>query len=327
MNFEQTLKKLWAKAPSRTINSILVNYQRVFDKYEINTPLRIAHFMAQISHECGCGTIVRENMNYSPGRMFEIFGVGHHSAKVTREEAARLAGQPEQIAERVYGLGNPKKAKELGNTQPGDGFKYRGGGMLQLTGRASYARIGRMIDMNLEGRPDMIGDPAVSFEVAAAEFRALKCLPAADQDNVKLVTLRVNGGTNGLAERAVHLRHWKQNLDGIEAPAWAPRAAELDAPPKLLETRTGQIGAATGVMTGVGTMAQIGQAVSTASDTVTTVQDGATQVVEAVRVVKPFLGMMPGTWLQIGIGVSLAAFAGVVVILLYRWIKIKREGE
>jgi putative chitinase len=69
-------------------------------------------------------------MNYSAPRLLEIFGVNRHSAAVTAFEAEKLARKPEAIAERVYGLGNPRKARELGNTQPGDGFRFRGNGIL-----------------------------------------------------------------------------------------------------------------------------------------------------------------------------------------------------
>ena len=81
-------------------------------------------------------------MNYSAARLVEVFGVNRHSAAITMTEALRLARDEEAIAERVYGLGNPRKAAELGNTQPGDGFQYRGNGVLQTTGRGNHARLG-----------------------------------------------------------------------------------------------------------------------------------------------------------------------------------------
>jgi putative chitinase len=80
--------------------------------------LRLTHFMAQIGHECGLFTIRRESMTYTTvARILEIFGVGHHSAKVTRAEAPGLVRQPKKLAERVYGVGNPRMAKKLGNTE------------------------------------------------------------------------------------------------------------------------------------------------------------------------------------------------------------------
>ena len=212
---QDILRRLWPRAPSSTVAAIARTAENVFASTGINTPLRQAHFLAQISHECGAGTIVRENMNYSARRLMEIFGVGRHSAKITEAEATALANHPQMIAERVYGLGNPSKARELGNTQPGDGWKYRGNGMLQLTGRASHRRIGQMVGQDLEAHPELLEDAATSFRVAAQEFVALNCLPAADADDVVMVTRRVNGGRNGLAERQVWLRRWKAALDGV----------------------------------------------------------------------------------------------------------------
>src|SRR5215208_3642596 len=89
-------------------------------QHEINTPNRLAHFLAQVLHESGGLQFERENMNYRAQRLVEVFGSGH-SARVTAAEAGRLAGDSEAIAERVYGLGNPAKATELGNTNAGDG--------------------------------------------------------------------------------------------------------------------------------------------------------------------------------------------------------------
>lgn len=214
------IKKMWPKAPAKTIDAIGKTADAVFAANGIDTPLRAAHFMAQISHECSNGTIVRENMNYSAERMLQIFGVGKHSARVTPAEAQALAHKPQQIAERVYGLGNPTKARELGNTQPGDGYRFRGNGMLQLTGRGSHARIGALTGFDIEGHPEMLEDPAMSFKVAVVEFVKLNCLPAADADNVELVTRRVNGGQNGLADRKAALKKWKAAL-GVKATAAA----------------------------------------------------------------------------------------------------------
>src|SRR5262245_27109496 len=77
----------------------------LLQKQEITTPDRLAHFLAQVLHESGGLRFEWENMNYRADRLLEIFGVGRHSAKITPEEAKRLAGNPEAIAERVYGLG------------------------------------------------------------------------------------------------------------------------------------------------------------------------------------------------------------------------------
>lgn len=124
------------------------------------------HFFANIHHESGGFTIVRENMNYSVKRIMEIFGI-KHSAKVTVNEAYGLTGKPYELAERVYGLGNIRKAKELGNTRPGDGWLYRGGGALQCTGGFDYKRYG---GQELYDNPNLIGDSAYYFTTALREF-------------------------------------------------------------------------------------------------------------------------------------------------------------
>src|SRR5438552_9106298 len=103
--------------------------------------------MAQVLHESGGCTILVEKFRYSVPRILEIFGVGKHSAAITPSEAAKLAGKPTELAERVYGLGNPKKAMELGNIDPGDGAKFIGRGLIQLTGRGSYAKFGNALDV------------------------------------------------------------------------------------------------------------------------------------------------------------------------------------
>lgn len=233
------LQTLWPRAKSEKIDGVLFIAADVLKAAQINTPLRLAHLMAQISHENGAGTIIRENMNYSASRMLQIFG--GRSAYVTPQEASVLAGRPQAIAERVYGLGCPKKAKDLGNTQSGDGYRYRGNGDLQLTGRASHRDIGKAIGVDLENNPEILQDSSMSFKCAVAEFVALNCLPAADADNLELVTRRVNGGTNGLSERRTWLHKWKvatsaENAQVAEAPVeQIDEALTADAMPRVAE--------------------------------------------------------------------------------------------
>jgi len=117
----------------------------IFERFKINTPLRIAHFLAQALYETGRGTVLFESLKYkTAARLLEIFGVGRHSAAIRPDEVDQYLNNDRALAERVYGLGNPKKAKELGNTKSGDGYKYRGGGLLQTTGGANYARMGNL---------------------------------------------------------------------------------------------------------------------------------------------------------------------------------------
>jgi putative chitinase len=176
------------------------------EAFGINTPGRLAHFLAQVLHESGGLTVSRENMRYiSPQRISEIFGVGAHSAAVTPEEAEALAGDAQALAERVYGEGTQKKAAELGNTQPGDGWSYRGGGLLQTTGRAAYRRYGGRIGVDLEGYPDLIVDPRYALLPALHEWADGGCNAMADAEDIRAITRKINGGYNGLDDRKVWL--------------------------------------------------------------------------------------------------------------------------
>jgi putative chitinase len=188
----------------------------------INTELRLAHLLAQWLHESGGFTVLWEDMNYSASRIMQIFGVGKHSAKVTREEAESLARDGPALAERVYGLGNPKKAAELGNLEPGDGYRYRGFGIGQITGGADHKRL-------LGGKTTA----QASINAAIQEWIEKGCNALADADNVVAVTRKINGGTNGLDDREAWLEKTKAACSGIVFGSGAPRRVPVvEAEPK-----------------------------------------------------------------------------------------------
>jgi putative chitinase len=204
------------------------NYAQAFElgdsllkSLSMNTPLRLAHFLTQALHETDGLTIEWESGNYSAPRLLEIFGVGNHSAGVTPGEASELAHQPmpkraELIFERVYGLGNPKKAKELGNTNPGDGFRYRGGGILQTTGRDNYRRIGRKCGVDFEMRPELIVSAEHALKPALTEWSEGNLNAAADRDDIVAITRKINGGLNGLDSRREWLAKLKPLIKSVE---------------------------------------------------------------------------------------------------------------
>ena len=167
------------------------------DKGILDNPLRLAHFFATIGVESGMMTALRENMNYSEGQINKIFGVGKHSAAITPAEAKTLAKKGPALAERVYGMGNPKKAKELGNTLAGEAYTYRGLGPFQHTGKRiiedAKHRLGLMsIDDLMSAR--FLFAPAILF------WADNGLNPYADMDNARAVRKRVNGGYNGYSE-------------------------------------------------------------------------------------------------------------------------------
>jgi putative chitinase len=199
------------------------NYNLAFDQGDplpkqcgVGTPLRLAHFLAQVLHETGNLTIEWESGSYSAERLLEIFGVGHHSAAITPAEASQLARRPEAIFERVYGLGNPSKARELGNINPGDGFKYRGGGILQTTGRANYRRMGQKCGVDFEAQPELVISAEHALKPALAEWSENNLNAAADRDDIVTVTRRINGGLIGINERAGLLAKLKPLIQSVE---------------------------------------------------------------------------------------------------------------
>ena len=162
---------------------------------------RLCHFLAQVAHECAGFSIVEENLNYSAARMVQVFGPGRHSARIGETEARALAGNKEALAERVYGLGNPTLSRRLGNTRPGDGYRYRGRGFVQITGRANYRDMGEKIGVDLEANPDLAAQPLYALMTAAAFWVSRDLNRYADQNNIELITQRINGGSNGLQDR------------------------------------------------------------------------------------------------------------------------------
>jgi len=203
MNFNDVIKTVERVAPKAHNNYLeaIRRGEQLFNDHQITTHLRMAHFLAQALHETGGFRILRENMNYSAKRMLEIFGVGNHSAAVTPAEAASLANRPEAIAERVYGLGNPRKARELGNTMPGDGFRYRGNGVLQTTGRGKHKHMGDAAHVDFEGNPDLVTHPDHALKPALIEWTQNDLNAFADKNDIRTITRRINGGFNGLQER------------------------------------------------------------------------------------------------------------------------------
>jgi predicted chitinase len=202
---------------------------RLFAKFEITNKQRLAHVLAQWCHECSGFTLIWESGAYSAKRIVQIFGVGRHSAKVTAAEASRLAYNGPALFDRVYGLGNPRKAKELGNTQKGDGWRYRGCGIVQLTGRGAHEQYAEEIGCAVSD----LEKPINAIHGALLEWAEKKCNVAADRDDILAVTKKVNGGTNGLADRKAYLSKAKRLLGGLDVvPDPEPLPVATDETPE-----------------------------------------------------------------------------------------------
>lgn len=207
MSAIEAVKQVASGASSNYLDAVQAG-DALFQQYEITTPLRMAHFLAQALHETGGFKVLRERMNYSAARLVEVFGVNVHSARVTPEEAAQLAGNEEAIAERVYGLYNPSKARELGNVQPGDGFRYRGNGVLQTTGRGNHRKAGVACGVDFEADPDAVTAPEHALKPALFEWGQGNLNAYADQNDIRHITRRINGGYNGFLDR----QKWLERL-------------------------------------------------------------------------------------------------------------------
>lgn len=154
---------------------------------EINTPLRLAHWLGQLCEESAGLTHLTESLDYSTRRLCQVWPGRFPDFAA----AMPYARNPEALANNVYG-------GRLGNTHPGDGWIFRGRGAVQITGRANYEKFGEILGLDLIAHPDRAAEPAISSRLAAA-FWAMHGLNAkADADDVEGITRAINGGLTGL---------------------------------------------------------------------------------------------------------------------------------
>lgn len=172
-----------AAAQKRIVEAIAPVFAATLDRYQIDTLLRIAHFMGQVTHECAG---FRTTEEFADGSAYE-------------------------------------GRRDLGNLHRGDGPRYKGRGLLQLTGRANYRRLGAVLGLPLEDDPELAGDPVISLRIACEYWKDRRINDPADRDDLVTVTRRVNGGTNGLADRGEYLKKAKVALLGLATGTAAVR--------------------------------------------------------------------------------------------------------
>lgn len=178
----------------------------MFKKYDINTNNRIAGFMAQCAHESLDFTRLTENLNYSEKALNSVFGRYFGKGK---RDAKQYARNQEKIANYVYQDEFRSKRGALGNTQPGDGWLFRGRGIKQLTGRNNYAAFGKSVGMSAEEAADYVATPKGAMESACWFWATNKLEKLADAGDIKGLTKKINGGTIGLEDRT---RRWESAL-------------------------------------------------------------------------------------------------------------------
>jgi putative chitinase len=166
----------------------------ILSDFLINTPQRIALFLAQVMHETGGLTRIEENLNYSPKRLLEVFPKYFPDLAM----AMKYAGNAEAIANRVYGA-------RMGNKSAGDGWKYRGRGFFQLTGRDNYEAMGKRAAIPLLIQPELATSSRYLLPLACHFWNSRGMSALADENDLRTITYRVNGGFNGLDDRAAWL--------------------------------------------------------------------------------------------------------------------------
>lgn len=185
------LDKLANKIPVNVLEQIPL----IMEKFSLNTPLRLAHFLSQCAHESGNFKAVTENLNYGAKGLRSIFG------KYFKDDviAKTYERKPEKIANRVYGsrMGN-------GDESSGDGWRFRGRGYIQLTGKDNYSQFDKVVEDDILASPDLV---ATKYPLMSAAFFFEKnnlwkiCDGGADKEDVIALTKRINGGTHGLEDR------------------------------------------------------------------------------------------------------------------------------
>jgi len=188
-------------------DTVIAQIPGVVDKFEINTPLRLAHFLAQCGHESGGFKVVTENLNYGAAGLQSIF-----KKYFTPESAVEYARKPEKIANIVYAnrMGN-------GNQASGEGFKYCGRGYIQLTGKDNYAAFDKTVAEDILANPELV---ATKYPLLSAAWFFYKngLHKIADEGATDLVvtkvTKRVNGGIIGLPDRIKHFNEYNNLLNG-----------------------------------------------------------------------------------------------------------------
>lgn len=215
----ELLKKIEPSALTSIANAVAGPLSKHMTVYQIDTPFRAAHFLAQAAHESAHFRTLHE---YASGAAYE-------------------------------------GRKDLGNVMRGDGRRYKGRGIFQLTGRANYRAYGKAIGLDLENNPELAADPEVSVRVACEYWKKKGLNGWADRDDINEITRRINGGYNGLADRKACLIRAKKHLGGSFVPVKAtthpdeeiPDAPIAAEPHKQWWQSTENIGAGIGWLTSV----------------------------------------------------------------------------
>ncbi|MHB9328047.1 glycoside hydrolase family 19 protein [Phytobacter ursingii] len=184
---------------------------KTMDEFGINTPLREAHFLAQIGTESRGWRAVVESLDYS------VAGLAIFRDRLTAAQREKLGRKPGELAlspARQAEISNIVYGGRYGNTQPDDGWKYRGRGLKQVTFKANYDTCGKALGLDLVNNPDLLLLDQNAARSAGWFWSANSCNSFADKDDIVGLTKRINGGTNGLDDRKARYSVAKSVLVG-----------------------------------------------------------------------------------------------------------------
>lgn len=184
------LKKVYPDAPAADIDAFIASEQAMTDAGIYAGRNRLHFFLAQLGHESAGLTRREENLNYSAARLMAVWPARFPDLTF----AGKYANNPEKLGNFVYG-------DRLGNTKTGDGYKYRGRGYIQITGRENYREVGKLAGLTLEENPDLAAQAKNAVKIACAYWKRTKLNPLCDSGDFVGVTKKINGGTNGLQDR------------------------------------------------------------------------------------------------------------------------------
>lgn len=205
LSLEQ-LKELLPKNPY--VENWHAALTQLFPDYEINTPRRMAAFIAQCAHESGGFMILTENLNYRAASLRKLFPKYFPDDAIAQRYAS-MPNKQEAIANRIY-------ANRMGNgpEESGDGFKYRGRGLIQLTGRQNYTWFAASLEISPEEATEYLGTFEGAAQSACWFWETNKLNQWADKGDIVTLTKRINGGTIGLEDRIKHYEHALHVLGG-----------------------------------------------------------------------------------------------------------------
>jgi putative chitinase len=201
---EAQLKKLFPTAKEATIKAFAAKSPALFREFGLSEKrIRIEYFLAQIAHETGGLTRSVENLSYSAKRLIEIWPTRFP----TLESAEPYANNPEKLANKVY-------ANRMGNGSPesGDGYRYRGRGYIQITGKDGYRNTGLRAGLDLVSHPEKAIETAVALRIACAFWKWKELNPLCDLRKFEEVTKRINGALIGYQDRLEWLQKVRRTL-------------------------------------------------------------------------------------------------------------------